>query len=147
QVVHGFPPDAWAGTELVTFHLAHALQARGHHVTVLTRVEKPGAEEFAFLPEQRTGLDVVQVVNNYTRIASFRLSYDNTFFAEPFVRMLEHVRPDVVHFQHLAHLSVNLLPLTAELGFPTVLSLHDFFFVCHLIHLIDRHGQLCPGPE
>src|SRR5262249_8945673 len=28
-----------------------------------------------------------------------------------------------------------------------VLSLHDFFFPCHRIHLVDAQTQLCPGPE
>jgi glycosyltransferase involved in cell wall biosynthesis len=147
QVVHGFPPDAWAGTELVTYHLAHALRARGHHVTVLTRIEQPGVNEFTFLPTQREGMDVVQVVNNYSRTTSLRLSYDNDFFTEPYLRLLERLQPDVVHFQHVVHLSVNLLPLTTELGYPTVLSLHDFFFACHLVHLLDRQGQICAGPE
>ena len=33
QVVHGFPPNEWTGTELVTLHLSQALQQRGHEVT------------------------------------------------------------------------------------------------------------------
>ena len=36
QVVHGFPPREWAGTELVTLHLSQALRVRGHQVTVFT---------------------------------------------------------------------------------------------------------------
>ena len=35
----------------------------------------------------------------------------------------------------------------SALGYPTVLSLHDFFFACHLVHLIDRADQPCLGPE
>lgn len=147
QVVHAFPPHAWAGTELVTLHLSQALCARGDQVTVLTRIEDPGAEEFSLREEQIEGLEVVQVVNNYTRTTTFRLYYDNPFFDELFIRLLDRVRPDIVHFQHLAHLSVSLLSLAAALGYPTVLSLHDFFFPCHLIQLIDTQTRLCPGPE
>lgn len=147
QVVHAFPPQAWAGTELVTLHLAQALRARDHQVTILTRIEDPGAEEFSLREEDMEGLEVVQVVNNLTRTTSFRRYYDNPFFDELFIQLLDRLRPDVVHFQHLAHLSVGLLSLTATLGYPTVLSLHDFFFPCHLIQLIDTQTRLCPGPE
>ncbi|MBI3301261.1 MAG: glycosyltransferase family 4 protein [Deltaproteobacteria bacterium] len=147
QVVHGFPPDAWAGTELVTLYLSQALRARGHEVTVLTRTADPGAEDFSVREEQLTGLTVVRVVNNHTHTATFRLFYDNSFFNELFLRLVDRLRPDVVHFQHLAHLSVGLIPLAAALGYPTVLSLHDFFFPCHRIHLIDAQTRLCPGPE
>jgi glycosyltransferase involved in cell wall biosynthesis len=147
QVVHDFPPDAWAGTEVVTFHLSHALRARGHEVTVLTRTADPQAEEFSLREEQMDGLAVVRVVNNYTQTTNFQLSYDNAFFDDALTRVLDRFQPEVVHFQHLAHLSVNLLSLAAGLGYPTVLSLHDFFFACHLLHLIDTQGRLCAGPE
>ena len=36
-MVHGFPPDTWAGTEVYTLGLARGLAARGHEVAVFTR--------------------------------------------------------------------------------------------------------------
>ena len=148
QVVHGFPPYGSAGTELLTFYLSQALGKRGHQVTVLTRIEDYKAEEFSVREEQMDGLRVVQVVNNHLRIsAALRFSYNNSFCDTPFLQLLEQFQPDVVHFQHLVHLSVSLLPLAASLGYPTVLSFHDFFLPCHRLHLIDAHGRLCPGPD
>ena len=128
QVVHGFPPREWAGTELVTLHLSQALRARGHQVTVFTRTADLTAVEFSCCEEQMDGLQVVRVVNNYSKTANFRLLYDCSFFNSSFLRLLARLRPDVVHFQHFQHLSVRLLQLTVALGYPTVLSLHDFFF-------------------
>jgi len=148
QVVHGFPPRESAGAELVTFYLSQALRERGHQVTVLTRIEDPEAVEFSVREEQVDGLAVVQIVNNHVQTSTaLRFSYDNSFCDAPFLRLLERFCPEVVHFQHLAHLSVSLIPLAASLGYPTVLSLHDFFFPCHRIHLIDEQTRLCPGPE
>lgn len=147
QVVHGLPPCEWAGTELATFHLSQALRARGHQVTVLTRTADPTAAEFSVREETVGGLEVVRVVNNYTPASTFRLLYDSPFFDAPFRRLLDRLCPEVVHFQHLQHLSVSLLPLAAALGYPTVLSLHDFFFLCHRVQLIDADDRLCPGPE
>lgn len=147
QVVHEFPPDAWAGTELVTLQLSQVLQARGHAVTVMTRVADPTAEEFSCREEQRYGLKVIAAVNNYTQTTNLSLGYNNHFFEDAFVQLLIRYRPDVVHFQHVAHLSANLISTAVALGYPTVLSLHDFYFACHLIHLIDSQRQLCAGPE
>ncbi|MBI3801788.1 MAG: glycosyltransferase [Deltaproteobacteria bacterium] len=147
QVVHGFPPREWAGTELVTLHLSQALRARGHQVTVFTRTADPTTREFSCHEEQMDGLEVVRVVNNYRKAVNLGLLYDSTFFTPPFLRLLARLRPDVVHFQHLQHLSVNLLQLTVALGYPTVLSLHDFFFPCHRIQLLNADDQLCAGPE
>lgn len=146
QVVHGFPPREWAGMELITYYLSQALRARGHEVTVFTRTGEEG-EEFSVREDLMDGLRVVRVVNHLTRANTFRLGYDNPFFDEIFIQLLDRVRPDVVNFQHLATLSVSLLPLTAALGYPTILNLGDFFFPCHLAHLIDTRGQLCAGPS
>ena len=34
-VVHGFPPDTWAGTEVYTLNIAREMAGRGHEVTIL----------------------------------------------------------------------------------------------------------------
>jgi glycosyltransferase involved in cell wall biosynthesis len=113
----------------------------------MTRIADATAAEFSFHEQIRYGLPVIAVVNNYTKTANLSLVYDNDFFEGVFVRLLTRYRPDVVHFQHVAHLSVNLISTASSLGYPTVLSLHDFYFACHLIHLVDAQHRLCTGPE
>jgi glycosyltransferase involved in cell wall biosynthesis len=39
-------------------------------------------------------------------------------------------RPDLVHFHHLTRLSTTLIDICADLGLPTVLTLHDYWMVC-----------------
>ncbi len=174
QVVHGLPPQDMAGTELLTLELARALQARGHQVTVIARTSAPEAAEFSVQYEQDTGQDIgqdigpdtgqnigqniapdtsdrgvhiIRIVNNHTQTRSFQSQYDNAFFHDTFRRVLRDCQADIVHFQHVAHLSAGLIPLVSDLGYPTILSLHDFFFACHLVHLVDRTDRPCPGPQ
>ena len=160
QVVHGYPPQNWAGTELVTMTLAQALAQRGHRVTVFARTVDTTAEEFSVRPDepdpnppdQNAPADpdrvrVVRIVNNRSQTAHFRLEYDNPFFNEAFHQVLTDTRPDIVHIQHIEHLSGGLIQVAAHLGYPVVLSLHDFFFACYRINLIDHHTRLCPGPD
>ena len=90
---------------------------------------------------------MVRVVHNYAYPTTFRIHYDNPFFHEAFGRLLERQQADIVHFQHVAHLSASLIPLASNLGYPTVLSLHDFFVACYRVHFIDKDDQFCPGPE
>ena len=148
QVVHGLPPQERAGTEILTLELSRALQARGHQVTIVARTFAPECEEFSLQEElDEHGLRIIRIVNNYTRTTSFRLHYNNPFFHAPFRQLLRRCQADIVHFQHVAHLSASLIPSVSSLGHPTVLSLHDFFFACHLVQLIDRADRLCPGPQ
>ncbi len=151
QVVHGLPPQERAGTEILTLELSRALQARGHRVTIAARTCAPECAEFSLqedgAEQDDGGLRIVRIVNNHTWTPFFRLLYDNPFFDDSFRRLLHQCRADIVHFQHVAHLSASLIPAVSALGYPTVLSLHDFFFACHLVHLVDRADQPCPGPQ
>ena len=163
QVVHGYPPQEWGGAELVTSTLAQALAERRHRVTVFARMADTSAEEFSVRddePDHNTPshpafvdgdepprVRVVRVVNNLSQVSHFRLAYDNPFLNETFHQVLTDTRPDIVHVQHLGHLSGSLIHVPAQLGYPVVLSLHDFFFACYRLHLIDHHTRLCPGPD
>ena len=160
QVAHGYPPQEWGGAELVTATLAQALAERGHRVTVFARTADTTAEEFSLRddePDAPADTDaqvrvvrmvrVVRVVNNLSHVSHFRLEYDSPFLNEAFQRVLAEARPDIVHIQHVGHLSGSLIQVPVQLGYPVVLSLHDFFFACYRIHLIDNHTRLCPGPD
>ena len=164
QVVHGLPPQNMTGTELLTLELARALQARGHQVTVIARTAAPEAAEFSVQYEQDIapdtgqdighapdtsdrGVHIIRIVNNHTQTQSFQSQYDNAFFDHTFRQVLRDCQADIVHFQHVVHLSAGLIPLVSDLGYPTILSLPDFFFACHLVHLVDRTDRPCPGPQ
>ena len=168
QVVHGLPPQNMAGTELLTLELSRALQARGHQVTVIARTSAPEAAEFSVQYEQDIGPDtgqdialdighapdtsdrgvrIIRIVNNHTLTQSFQSQYNNAFFDHTFRQVLRDCQADIVHFQHVVHLSAGLIPFVSDLGYPTILSLPDFFFACHLVHLVDRTDRSCPGPQ
>jgi glycosyltransferase involved in cell wall biosynthesis len=53
----------------------------------------------------------------------------------------------VVHFNHLLGLSPRFIEIAHRLRVPIVISLHDFYFACPLIHLQKPTGELCPGPD
>ena len=158
QVVHGYPPQKWGGTEVVTATLTQALAERGHQVTVFARMNDTAAEEFSLRVDETghsmpAGTDrpprvrVVRVVHNLSHVSHFRLEYDNPFLDEAFHRLLTEARPDIVHIQHLGNLSGSLIQVPAQLGYPVVLSLHDFFVACARHYLIDDQTRLCPGPD
>lgn len=146
QVSHGLPPQEKAGVENYTFYLSSALAQLGHSVTVFCREENPNKEEFSVREEEINGLRVIRVVNNLKKIYDPKVYYENRYFDEIFKDILKILKPEVVHFQHFIALSANLIHLAKELGFPTILSIHDSFILCHRINLINRENKLCSGP-
>jgi glycosyltransferase involved in cell wall biosynthesis len=148
-VVHGFPPDTWAGTEVYTLELAKAMQRRGHRVTVLTRTPgapetegAAGAEDFSLEETEYDGLSVWRLTH---RLAHERLrdTYDQPKAVRAFREVLLRVKPDLVHFQHLIHTSVGLVAEAREHNLPTVIHCHDYWSVCARVQLIRPDGVRC----
>ncbi|MBL8863439.1 MAG: glycosyltransferase [Planctomycetes bacterium] len=143
-VVHGFPPETWAGTEVYTLNLARAIAARGHQVVVLARSPgtQDGPPDFSVTEEPFEGLRVLRLVN---RLAHRRLSdsYRDERAEVAFRDVLRAERPDVVHFQHLIHLSAGLVHVAREEGLPALLTLHDYWALCARVQLIRPDGVRC----
>jgi rhamnosyltransferase len=146
-VVHGYPPVESAGVELVAKEQAEALAARGHAVAVFARALDPAREDGATTDAWVDGIPVRRVVSNYGPRSSFLEYEDTPRFDDAFRAFLAEHRPDVLHVQHTILLSPNLLRVARDAGCAVVLALHDAYFLCHRIFLLDRAGRRCPGPD
>ena len=144
-VVHGFPPDTWAGTEIYTLTLAKALVARGHRCTVLTRApasDPDSPADFEVTESEFEGLRVLRMAHRLD-FGSLRESYDQPRAEEVFRKVLVDVQPDLVHFQHLLHLSASLVHVAKEFGLPTIVHCHDYWAICARVQLIRPDGERC----
>ena len=138
QIVHGFPPRELAGTELATARLVEGLGARGWRCHVLAATRAPGLDQYAVLRDEP---GITRVVNNLP----FRpLGRERDIIIEGIIqRELERVRPDIVHIQHLAHLSSGL-----RFELPAVGTLHDHWPWCPAGGTMLRpDGVPCPTPD
>jgi len=147
QVVHGFPPAASAGTEVYVHNLAHALAERpGDEVRVFTRDADPHRPELG-VRERTEGLVRVTTVNNtFQSCVTFEDSYANPGIERIAAAFLDEWRPDVVHIQHLTCLSTGIPRQAAERSIPVVMTLNDYWLICHRGQLVDVAGVRCAGP-
>jgi glycosyltransferase involved in cell wall biosynthesis len=129
-VNHGYPPQFNGGSEIYTQTLGIGLVRAGCAVAVFAR------EHDAFRPDftVRRAADETEPalrlhLVNYAREAPYA-----RFLCAPidaaFTDLLDSFRPDVVHFGHLNHLSLNLPALARARGARTVYTLHDFWLAC-----------------
>lgn len=143
QVAHALPPATYGGTELYTRDLAAALADRGHAVGVAAPrgadAEIPGVETFD-LPDP--GGETAPAVGERPLDAVDRPATD-----ERVDDLLAEFDPDVVHCQHLKHLSAGVPSACADCGVACVLTLHDFWTICHREQLYRPEGRPCSGPE
>jgi len=147
-VVHGFPPDTWAGTEVYTLGLAQAMQRRGHEVHVLTRapaareVADGGPEDFSLARAEFQGLPVWRM-SHRLRHQRLRDTYDQPRAEAAFREVLRDVNPDVVHFQHLIHLSARLPLVCRELGLASLITVNDYWALCARVQFIRPDAVRC----
>jgi glycosyltransferase involved in cell wall biosynthesis len=147
-VVHGFPPDTWAGTEVYTLTMAQELERLGHRCTILARapaakpVAEGGPEDFSLELGEFQGLRVWRMTHRLEH-RRIRDTYAQPRAEQAFRELLARERPDVVHFQHLIHLSAGLVHVAKEFGLPTVLHCHDYWALCARVQLIRPDGVRC----
>ncbi|MEE2941138.1 MAG: glycosyltransferase [Planctomycetota bacterium] len=143
-VVHGFPPDTWAGTEIYTYNIAKEMQRRGHDVQILARGPGAGDEpEFTCVTEEFQGLAVHRMTHRLAH-AGLEESYLKRGPEAVFRGVLEEFEPDVVHFQHLIHLSAGLVEIARRRGIATVVTCHDYWALCSRVQMIRPDGSICP---
>jgi len=147
QVVHGFPPAANGGTEVYARDLALALaKTCTDHVAVLTRHADPHARELSLRAFSTGPVQVFSVNNTFQSCESFEASYSHPAIEELAGDVLDTWKPDVIHIQHLTCLSTGIPRQAVKRGVPVVMTLNDYWLICHRGQLVDRDGQRCNGP-
>jgi glycosyltransferase involved in cell wall biosynthesis len=150
QVVHQFLPRHLAGTEVYTYSLARELSRR-HQVWVYTREDGFFSEELQEEDAAYDGLPIRRVYFNLQGLEANLLNQSLIRFRNPviersFARFLEETQPDVMHFQHLFKLSAALIRVAKSWGVPVVVTLADFWFICHNAQLLRPSLARCSGP-
>lgn len=67
--------------------------------------------------------------------------------AKIFKKYLKKLQPDVVHINHLSHLTTLIVDIIKKLEIPIIFTLHDFWMMCVRGQLIRDDYSLCTGPN
>ena len=129
QVVHDFLPHHKAGTEIYTYMLSKEFMKRGHYVYLLFAEYDPKHPQYHIRTGNYEGLPYTEVNNKHVYM-SFEETYNNPAMDSIFDAVLEEVKPDVVHIQHLLNLSVNFIRIAKEKDIPVIFTLHDYWLMC-----------------
>ena len=95
---------------------------------VFTREELSGLPDATIRDEQDDIVSSIKV--RRVNMANHKDRYIHPPLDEAFRRTLDEFKPDVVHFGHLNHLSMNLPAIASSLGLACVFTIHDFWMMC-----------------
>jgi GT2 family glycosyltransferase/glycosyltransferase involved in cell wall biosynthesis len=149
-VVHGFPPAAQGGSEVYAHAHARTLAALGDDVLVLTREQDPGRPEYEVYEgreDQSGGLRIVRVNNTFRNTRTFEETYANSTIDAIASRVIDDFRPEAAHIHHLTCLSTGIIHLLGDRRIPAILTLHDYWLMCHRGQLLDVNYRVCDGPD
>lgn len=137
-VSHYFPDVSFSGTEIYCYNIAAELQSRGHDVYIIHRSYDSNKPEAALSVRMYKGLPVI-MLNSWHSVREFSGTYSDERFDALFSRILDGLRPDLVHFNHLYQLSVGFLEVVWRQRIPSVFTLHDYWMICDQIHLHKKY--------
>lgn len=146
HLVHGFPPDAYGGTELYASWLAR-FQAAHRSVAVFSRVSREDRTYGEVIERMDGAVRVRSIVNNFLqRDPLARNALASRRMDRAFATFLDEVEPQLVHVHHLAGHAVSLLAVLARRRVPVVYQVQDWWALCARVNLFHRHRFLCSGP-
>jgi len=148
-LIHQFYPKHYSGTERVIFGTASYMQKLGHKVTVLTyshnndELYPHKMDEILYKEYVFEGINVISIKSN-------DLAYNNSYFIESESLVHQHIikkiNPDLIHVGHLMYMNA-FLNAGKKLNIPYVVSLTDFWLICHKAQMTLDIGALCSGPD
>lgn len=144
--VHHFLPRFTAGAELYTYRLARWLQDNGHEVEVIA-IEDIESGSPATIDAQHDvfdGIPVWRLSFNLIKAPERRIwEFDNELLGKWFEDYFRRQQPDLAHFQAGYLLGVAPVFAADRQRIPTLLTLHDYWYLCPQHTLQRSDGVLC----
>lgn len=147
--VHHFPPHYTGGAEWLAYHMAAALQSRGHSVKVVSieSVNQGSTGAITWVDEIYEGIPVRRLSFNRASIPdTVRWEYDNLWIGQHFDSLFKEFQPDIFHLISGYLMSGRPIWVAQAHGIPTLVSLEDFWFLCPRITMLRSDGKLSTLP-
>ncbi len=140
-VIHDFLPRHAAGSQVYAFDLAKSVRSRGHEVSFFTTEIRPGDPPLSIRRHEVAGLPVCEVAQK-TEARRLSDSFGCPELEGLFAAEVEALKPDVIHYHHLIHLSLRLPERVGKR--PQVFTLHDYWLTCPRGgQRLDWNGEIC----
>jgi glycosyltransferase involved in cell wall biosynthesis len=144
-----FPPRSIGGVEIYTKRLADTLRMQGDEPAVICVEDAVFPHEgIPVSLDMASGYPVHRVAANLTETpGGLGVTYHSAELERAVGEVMDADRPDVLHLHSGYLLGGSVLLAAQARSIPTVVTLHDFWFMCSRITLSHPGGALCTGPE
>lgn len=128
-------PAPYGGVQMHVKDLKNNL-IKNNNVFVLVR-----EGEFFFLTIYTENKVFTLKYKTYNNVSN-QVLYDRDYY-KFFTNILSTFMIDVVHVHHIMHLSYDIYTAAKNLGIPVITTLHDYYFICPALWMMDVKNELC----
>jgi glycosyltransferase involved in cell wall biosynthesis len=143
----GFIPESVGGSEFYTHNLSKSLIQNGYEVAVLTALDDVSIRRYEVTKTVFEGMKVIKIANSPFYVRSFCEYFIDPNVDNLFRDIIIEEEPDLIHFQHVAYLSGNLVEIAHQMNVPSVLTIHDYWYICFRTRLLRPDCDICSGPS
>lgn len=144
--VHHFPPHFKGGAEWRAYRTAQWLQSRGHTVKVICveSITDSLTPDLRWVDEKFDSLAVRRLFLNLANAPDpIKWEYDNSWIEAHLTSYLADEKPDIFHLISGYLMTAGAIKAAKNQHIPLVVTLTDFWFLCHRHTLHRTSGQLC----
>jgi hypothetical protein len=148
-VTQGFPPRTVSSEAMATLDLAHALSATRQVRVLCGEIDRskevggPSSIEY----DEYEGVRTVRIACAPPANAHEALQLNHPAAVQLFLAYLHQLRPRVVHFQGIGALSAAAIRAALGFGAATLMTIRDYWPICHRGLLYTYGGTPCSGPD
>ena len=143
----GLPPESRGGTEYYTQNLSRSLSDKGHKLGIFCALGDLAHKNYSVRKTSQNDISVYRISTSHLFAKKFADFFIDHRVNQEFSKVIRDFKPDVIHFHHLAYLSANLPEIAHKLGIPSIMTLHDYWYICYRSRLLRPNNQICPGPD
>lgn len=136
-----FAPESFGGATLVAEETAVRLTQAGHEVVVVCATGNRALSHGEMRRYEALNVPVVAIRHSGNH--TIEGEYDDPVATARFHEVLDAVRPDVIHFHAIQMLGIGLVEAAQAQGIPTVVTLHDAWWLCERQFMVRANGKYC----
>ncbi|SMX32681.1 glycosyltransferase [Octadecabacter ascidiaceicola] len=141
-----FAPFTYGGATVVAEEVAKALLARKaaayeYKITAVSLCCHSGLADYTVLKSEKDGIQ--NFVINVPSKRSYSELYDNPRVTALIGELMDDLQPDVVHVHCVQDMGGGVLEAAKDRGIPSILSVHDFWWLCERQFMIKPSQTYC----
>ncbi|MCX9083575.1 MAG: glycosyltransferase [Candidatus Methanoperedens sp.] len=147
-----YTPYHRGGVAKLLINLSMELTKRKHKVYVFSLLDESSIKESEIKNIEISGHQIRFINIPGSSLTDFYGRYRKEDYYNPgvnpaFKSYLDEIKPDVVHFHAIQGLGANLITEAHELGYPTILTMHDMWWFCPNLFMTDLNLKPCNQNE